>query len=389
MAGVEMSSFGGAEVTIVYKTLPHYRVEFYSRLRERLAQDGIRLRLVVGQPVGIEALKNDLGTVPWQETVRNRALVFRGRTLIWQPVLRRVRGSDLVIVEQANKALVNYPLMVWRRLRGPKLAFWGHGFNRNHETALGWSEWVKRRLLRQCDWWFAYTTSTVRYLRLNGVPLDRVTDVQNAIDTRELRRLRLAVGCDTSASSGAADPADRPSVGLFVGSLYQSKRLPFLLEACDIIREHLPDFSLVIVGDGPERPLVEAAAAERPWLTYRGVELGDALARTAADATVMLMPGLVGLVILDAFALGLPIVTCAVENHSPEIDYLEPGANGVMLPGSTNTRQYAQAVVELLQDPERIAGLCRAADISAQRYTVENMVERFANGIRSCLMAGG
>jgi L-malate glycosyltransferase len=39
----------------------------------------------------------------------------------------------------------------------------------------------------------------------------------------------------------------------------------------------------------------------------------------------MLMPGLVGLAVLDAFADGIPRVTTVIEYHSPEIEYLVPG----------------------------------------------------------------
>ena len=49
------------EVAVVYKTLPHYRVDFYEKLRQRLSEQGVRLRLLVGQPDAEQGLRRDTG----------------------------------------------------------------------------------------------------------------------------------------------------------------------------------------------------------------------------------------------------------------------------------------------------------------------------------------
>lgn len=370
-----------ARVLIVYKTLPHYRVDFFDRLRTKLAADNIELELVVGQPDPLAAAKNDTASLPWATHVDSRFIRVRGRTVVWQPVLGRARHADLVIVEQASKLLVNSVFQLWRKARGPKFALWGHGVNLDQGKASKLGEWWKRRTLTACDWWFGYTEGTERILRKGGVSPERITVVQNAIDTTALSMMRHSMSASAVQETAARLGIDSAHVAVFIGSLYGAKRLPFLVSAADLIRAQLPDFHLVVIGDGPERSVLNDAAKTRPWLHVVGQLRGEDLVRHASIGSVLVMPGLVGLAVLDAFALELPMVTCAVANHSPEIEYLKHGENGLIIDDAESPEAYAREVADLLTDAERLAHLrlgCRAA---AERYTVDEMVDRFRNGV--------
>ena len=46
---------------------------------------------------------------------------------------------------------------------------------------------------------------------------------------------------------------------------------------------------------------------------------------------LFLMPGLLGLAVLDAEVMGLPVVTTRYPWHSPEIAYLRDGETGVIV----------------------------------------------------------
>jgi glycosyltransferase involved in cell wall biosynthesis len=95
------------------------------------------------------------------------------------------------------------------------------------------------------------------------------------------------------------------------------------------------------------------------------------------------MPGLVGLAVLDSFALQTPTVTTHYPFHSPEIEYLENGVNGII---AANTLQdYAQAVTDLLQNDAKRRQLVEGCKISATKYTIDQMVNNYAGGILKCL----
>ncbi|MFM2073171.1 MAG: hypothetical protein RLZZ623_3435, partial [Actinomycetota bacterium] len=371
---------GGPEVAIVYKTLPHYRVDFYEGLRARLAANGLRLRLIVGQPDSEMAKRNDTARIQWAEGVRNRYVRVGSRHLVWQPALGMVRTSDLVIVEQASKLLVNYPLLAWRRLGGPKVAWWGHGSNLDTANASSLGERVKRLLATRADWWFCYTAGTAGIVHALGVPHERLTVVQNAIDTSQLSSLRALVSeADISEVRVQLGLGTGP-VALALGSLYPTKRPEFLIEAADTIRMKAPDFHLIVIGDGPGRTILDAASSTRPWLHVLGAKMGNELVRIAAAAAIVLNPGLVGLAVLDAFALGLPMITCDLPYHSPEFEYLENGVNGVVLDRQTSPEDFGLAALELMSDRAVIESLQAGCRISAAKITVDQMIERFATG---------
>lgn len=220
------------------------------------------------------------------------------------------------------------------------------------------------------DWWFAYTKGSAKAVTSTGFPSAQVTIVQNAVQTLDYKSMAIA---------------REPLHCVFIGGLSLPKRIDFLLETGRYLAHTLPGFNLTIVGDGPLRHVVEEEADASPWLTYAGPRFGREKAEVLASSQLTLMPGLVGLAIVDAFAAGTPIVTTAVDFHSPEIEYLQTGINGVLLPQQCSAEGYARAVASLLRDPDALSRLRDGCRQSAQDITMERMVDNFAQGILDAL----
>jgi glycosyltransferase involved in cell wall biosynthesis len=176
-------------------------------------------------------------------------------------------------------------------------------------------------------------------------------------------------------------------VAVALGGLYEEKRLPFLIEACDAVQCAIPDFRLLIVGEGPSHPDIERLASTRSHVRLLGPLFDADKVRALAPASILLAPGSLGLTIVDSFALELPVVTTAAYNHGPEIEYLVPGDNGLIVEPPEDVEGYARAVVDLLRDPKRLAHLRKGCRRDALRYTNEAMVERFAEGVLAALDA--
>ena len=104
------------------------------------------------------------------------------------------------------------------------------------------------------------------------------------------------------------DIPKRPGRCIYVGSLYEYKRLPLLLKAAESIAANVPQFELVVVGDGPLRPWLQNEAEIRPWLRYEGASHGPARDKLFVSSELTLVTGTVGLVIVDSFAARAPIV---------------------------------------------------------------------------------
>jgi L-malate glycosyltransferase len=218
-----------------------------------------------------------------------------------------------------------------------------------------------------------------------GVDGRRVTVVQNATDTAGLQLLRAAVTDEQTFSIRERYGMHDGPTAVSLGSLYPNKRPQFVVAAGDQMHRLNSRFQLLVIGDGPDRAVIEAAAITRPWLHYAGARTGADLAQHASVGQIMLNPGLIGLGVLDAFALALPVVTCELDYHSPEIEYLEHGVNGLVLPASTTPDQFAVEAAALMNDVERLQVMVASCCEAAQHYTVEVMTANFATGVRAAL----
>jgi glycosyltransferase involved in cell wall biosynthesis len=374
-------------VLVVVANVKQFRVVFYTQLAARLASAGIELRVAYSDSHVAEALKGDSVELPAPLGVKvPRWYFMAGRLLLQRVRLAELRRADLIITEQSNGYLLNYPLLLAARLGLMRVAFWGHGYNhQGAPDAIG--ERLRRRFIVLSDWWFSYTQHTADYLRRNGVAPERITVINNATDTTAFAAEVAAVApAEVRALQERLALPERARIGLYCGSLYGHKRIPFLLDACARIQQQLPDFILAVAGAGESAERLREAARCLPWLRYLGPQFGHTKAVLFRSAEVFLNPGLVGLAILDSFAAGLPFITSDLPIHSPEIAYLEPGVNGLMLPYATEP--WAEAVIALLRDRDRLVTMSRAASRASREYTVERMTENVAQGIERCLGMG-
>jgi glycosyltransferase involved in cell wall biosynthesis len=372
-------------VVFLTAVLPHYRVAFHEGVRACLAAAGIEYDVIYGQPSTNEASKGGFVHLPWGKPINNLYIPVGGAAAVWQPALREVLGYDLAIIGQENRFIINYLLQMLQPLRQEKLALWGHGRNFHAQSAKGFAERWKRMWMTRCDWWFGYTEQTRRILQNNGFPADRITIFHNAIDTSQVRRTAEEIYDDRLERLRAKLGIGGGPVGVYVGGIYDRKRIDFLLQAATEVRRRIPDFTLVIAGAGADRHKVEAAAAAHPWTVYLGPRFGQEKVEVLRLGRVFLMPGLVGLAVLDCAAAGIPIITTAYPYHSPEIAYLKPGYNGIVVDDWRNVSAYADAVVAALGDEQLLERLTRGAKDVASQYNIERMVESFSDGVLSAL----
>ncbi|QSA98932.1 glycosyltransferase family 4 protein [Methylococcus sp. EFPC2] len=367
-------------LTIIQRVLPHYRVPFFEGLNSELEKKGVRLTLLAG--------REKPGTVPrsvnvdyqWLQWVENTYFDVGRYELVWQHCLNKTISSDLVIIEQANRLLINYCLLALRTVRSrPRIAYWGHGKNHQATKDDNYSENIKALLISQIDWWFAYTEETGAYVNSLGVPREKITIVDNAIDTERLVRGAGLVSPDELSILRRKLNINSSQVGIYCGGMYEGKRIEFLMDAAAQLRTKIPDFHLILIGDGPQQNLVERAAMQWPWIHYVGPKFGTDIIPYFLLSKLALMPGLVGLGVLDSFALGTPLVTTNIPYHSPEIGYLESGINGVI--SDNHVSDYVRRVAEIMNSDILLNRLRDGCSVAKQRYTLENMIARYAKGI--------
>lgn len=370
-----------SDVVFVTRLLTHYRVPFHALVRDGLAAQGVRYRLLHSNPRAAERALAGPASLHWAE----RVPAVSWGPFAWQQIIGATRRADLVIIGQENGLLANYALMARRRLGGAPLALFGHGRNWQSPNPNGLAERFKRAWICEADWWFAYTERCAAAVRDAGYPAGRITVFNNAVDTEAIRAGVVAHDPVALSALHSGRYAGSRHIAVQVGTLHARRRPDFLIAAADLVRAQVPDFQLVVIGDGPERDKLRAASATRPWLHLEGAVYGTAKSQHMALAAVQLLPGLVGLGILDGFAHGLPALATRYPYHSPEIDYLVDGGNGVVTPD--DPRAYAEALVALLRDPGARARMSEQALRTAGHHTISAMAERFVAGTVSALAA--
>jgi glycosyltransferase involved in cell wall biosynthesis len=375
-----------ARVSYIFPVSHHFRYPFHVKLRSILALHDVDYSVTYCAPYGANLQKKDTVDIAWGHEVPLLRMGSGGPQLQW--ALGDVLRSDLVIVQQENRLLLNYFCQILGMLGLKRVAFFGHGRNFQAADSNSRGERWKRFWAPKVDWWFGYTEETKRFITSLGYPEERFTVFNNAVDTGAL----AAVAEKATPERLAARRSELGLVGqnicVYVGGLYNEKRVAFLIDALDRIRARVPDFEFVVVGGGVDLGMVQAAAGTRSWLKAVGPRFGEEKAELMSLGKLFLIPGLVGLAVLDAGVLGLPVVTTDFPFHSPEIAYLKDGVNGVIVKPWTDVDSYAGAVVDLLRgDPGHLAEMSRAAKEIGRTYTIDAMAGRFADGVLKALMS--
>ncbi len=365
-------------VVIIETQLRHYRRRFLLELAAMLRARGVELVVAYSDPSPRDRARADTVELPGIGVKVPAVTVWHDRVVL-QRAWRLAREADLVIVGQANGLVLNYALLALSRLGVQRVAYWGHGYN-HQARRFGPSERLKRRLVRSADWWFAYTPGVAQYLEDHGVEPGTITTVHNTTDTDQLAD-DLATA-DRAAIRRHLGLGTHASIGLYCGALVTDKRLGFLVDAAAALRDRVPGFELVIVGDGPERAMLEAIARYRPYLHVVGSAFDRARSDYFAVAEIALLPAQVGLAVVDAFAAGLPVATTTYPGHGPELEYLDARTGLVTEP---EVERYTAAVAALLVDRPRHAAMRAAARARALELPLHRMVTQFADGITRCL----
>lgn len=371
------------KVTFITESLRQYRGRFHELLREELNILDIEYHLIYGRASSSEQRKKDEIDLDWATKVENKYFRIGEINICWQPCWKYIKNTDLVIVEQANKHLINYLLMIKRIFGGPKLAFEGHGRNFQSSNKNNLKELFKQTYIRQVDWWFAYNELSAQIVKDAGFPSTRLTDTQNSIDMEELIKAHQSMRKQNIISMRREFGLGMGPIGVFCGAMYKEKRMDFLVNACRLIKEKVSDFEMIFIGDGPDSTIVSQAALTMPWIHYVGPKFDTEKVKYLKMGNILLMPGLVGLVILDSFALQIPLVTTKYHGHSPEIIYLKNDTNGIIT--EDNFDDYVSKTVNLLGDPVKYNRIVKGCIESARKYSIENMVHNFVSGIQKCL----
>lgn len=183
--------------------------------------------------------------------------------------------------------------------------------------------------------------------------------------------------CDGPAFRAHHDIAAGRPVMAYVGRVAFEKNLDFLLRVTEQVRHRLPDVLLVIAGEGPARASLERAVAKRGLadnVTFVGyLERRTELPACYCAADVFVFASKTetqGLVLLEAMALGVPVVGLAEMGTK---DVLQEGQGCRIAPD--DVAGFARVLAPLLADRAAAQALGAAGKAYAASWSEARMGE--------------
>lgn len=167
-----------------------------------------------------------------------------------------------------------------------------------------------------------------------------------------------------------AGPGQRKGFRLvFMGRLIGLKGLDLTLQAIEIARARKPglNITLDILGDGPERAMIEARGLPGVYLHGFLTQAECAARLTGADALILnSLRECGGAVILEAMALGVPVIA---SDWGGPADYVTP-ETGILVPpapADSFADRLADAILQMAENPDAArrmgqAGLARVRE---------------------------
>jgi glycosyltransferase involved in cell wall biosynthesis len=259
------------------------------------------------------------------------AAVLLGRALD-RPVVVTARGSDLNLIAR-------------------------------HPVPRRWIKWAARH----ADGLITVSAGLKQRLVELGVAAERVRVLRNGVD------LARFSPCDRTGARQAL-ALSRPTL-LAVGNLVALKRHKLMVEAL----ARLPEFELIIVGEGPERDAIERAAREydaAQRLRLFGQVPQDRLPQiyTAADLLLLVSthegwPN----VLLESMACGTPVVVADIGGIGEVVGAPEAGR----IVADITPERLAEAIRELYAAPPARAATRRYAEQFDWQSTTDGQIALF------------
>lgn len=150
------------------------------------------------------------------------------------------------------------------------------------------------------------------------------------------------------------------------------------LRTIDRVRKVLPSAKLVLVGEGPERPKIEAEIAQRQLQSHvRLLGLRSDVARLLSVANLFLLTSIsegIPLTLIESMAAGVPIVSTDVGGVREVVD---DGRTGILAP-SGNDQSLADALLYLADNESlRLIMAERGRQRASQQFSERTMLESY------------
>jgi glycosyltransferase involved in cell wall biosynthesis len=346
------------------RVLPSYRVPFF----DLLAQSCESMSLFAGQARPVEMIAGGKPQIAKYHEAKNIHLFSGAFYLCHQ------RGfidwleecnPDALIVEANPRYLATSSAVKWMHARGRKVLGWGLGAPKNPSPSFGRGVGVRERFINQFDAMLSYSQRGAEEYSALGFPREKIFVAHNSVSPKPTLKVERSTF------------NTQPSI-LFVGRLQSRKRIDYLLRACAEM-ESKP--RLVIVGDGPERAVLESLARDvYPAAEFVGAKHGAEIKPYFAETDLFVLPGTGGLAVQEAMSHGLPVIVAKGDGTQDDLVRAE---NGWQIPPE-DYGALVSTMKNALSDMARLREMGRESfRIVSEEINIQKMADVFVDALNA------
>jgi len=246
-------------------------------------------------------------------------------------VARAIREVRPAIVHSRNWAAIE-AVIAGQWVRSCAVVHSEHGLESGADVKQPWRRICFRRLAYELADRVLSVSSQLRELhaRLTGFSADRITIIHNGVDSR---RFFPDPGTRVRVRQELGLGAEEVCIGC-VGSLSPVKDHITLLRAAAGFDEVCRDWRLLVIGEGPELPKLQAFLSGDPLLEKRVSLMGSShrVPELLQAMDIYVLPSInegISNSLLEAMATGLPVAATATGGN-PEV--VQDGESGMLFP---------------------------------------------------------
>lgn len=279
------------------------------------------------------------------------------------------------------------------KLLGIKFIWWTFGYDRvpvKNPFLRKLKESYMLFFIKRADAVITFADDGKDILISKKIDEQKIFSARNTLDTDKLLELKTQVSATFNKRQFIATKFpgcihDNELILLFCGRLIKKKHPYAMIDLVKALRDRNINVKLFVVGDGEEKQgMINESAnqALSKFIYFSGSVFDDRLFTEYFLASdLLIIPGSVGLSIINAFANDLPLITAERHAQSPEIHFLKQGINGFML-DEINIQQLADLIEKIHNDPVLLASLkTGAAETIKDDASIHRMVKIMSTAI--------
>lgn len=288
--------------------------------------------------------------------------------------LARLLRSESVAVLHAHCFDATLVGLIAARLARVPVVFTRHHSDHNVRLGKRWHTRIDGWCARHAGHVIAVSEATRRVMTsIERVPEDQITVIYNGMEplrepvAEDVERVRRELGLS------------KKNVCLMLARLHEEKGHRFLLDAIPEIQARVGPIVVLFAGEGPDRATLQAEVQARGLgETVRFLGRRNDVPELISLSSVVVLPSLAesfGFVVLEAMSLGTPVVAAAT-GGIPEL--VIDGENGLLVPPA-DSQALADALCEILGNPEMVQALAREGKRQAAKFSFERMIHGYEN----------